>query len=182
VANSILAMIALGQNDYDRSADLISASFEQSLGDLDRAARLFGAATALRESIGSPLKEPYVPVHEQTVAALRKALGDNDFGSAWEEGRAMTADQVVAYVQEAPSVPTAPVREPKPATPFGLSNREMEVLKLFATGMSDREIADTLEPKVSHRTVTTHAQSIYAKLGVNTRTEAVAVAMRHGLI
>jgi DNA-binding NarL/FixJ family response regulator len=48
--------------------------------------------------------------------------------------------------------------------------------------MSDREIADALDPKVSHRTVTTHAQSIYAKLGVGTRTEAVAVAMRQGMI
>ena len=123
--------------------------------------------------------------HAESFLALAEETEPHLQGSAqaaWSEGQALTADQAVAYAREAPAIPTAPAQGAKPATPFGLSGRELEVLKLFATGMSDREIADTLEPKVSHRTVTTHAQSIYAKLGVNSRTEAVAVAMRHGLI
>jgi len=204
MATGNLAMIAFRLENHDRVAELISASLEQfreigntwgiaqylevparsaaTLGDFGRAARLFGAATALRESIGARLKELYVLGHEQTVTAVREALGDVDFESAWEEGRTMTVDQIVAYAREAPAVPAPPVQEAKSAPAFGLSAREMEVLKLFATGMSDREIADALEPRVSHRTVTTHAQSIYSKLGVGTRTEAVAVAMRHGLI
>ena len=198
------AMVAFRLERHDRVAELISSCLEQfraigntwgiaqylevparsaaALGDYPRAARLFGAATILRESIGARLKELYVLGHEQTVAVLREALSDADFTAAWEEGRRMTADQAVAFAQEAPTIPEPPSREPKPALAFGLSSRELEVLNLLATGMSDREIADNLEPRVSHRTVTTHAQSIYSKLGVGTRTEAVAVAMRHGLI
>lgn len=94
----------------------------------------------------------------------------------------MTAEAAVVYARKAPLPTATPAPAPRHSVAFGLSGRELEVLRLFATGMSDKEIAETLEPRISHRTVTTHAQSIYAKLGVGTRTEAVAVAMRHGLI
>jgi DNA-binding CsgD family transcriptional regulator len=62
----------------------------------------------------------------------------------------------------------------------GLSAREIEVLRLVAKGMIDREIAAALF--ISPRTVTTHVTHILDKLGVNTRTEAAALAVREELI
>jgi DNA-binding CsgD family transcriptional regulator len=61
-----------------------------------------------------------------------------------------------------------------------LSNREIEVLRLVADGRSNPEIADELF--ISPRTVTTHLTHIFAKLEVESRAEAVALALRTGLI
>lgn len=57
----------------------------------------------------------------------------------------------------------------------GLTEREWEVLSLLITGTSNREIAAALE--ISHRTVGNHLVSIFSKLGVRTRTEAMARAL-----
>jgi DNA-binding CsgD family transcriptional regulator/Tfp pilus assembly protein PilF len=61
-----------------------------------------------------------------------------------------------------------------------LSPRETEVLALLVQGSTDQEIADALS--IRHRTVTTHVASIFNKLGVNTRTAAANLAIRHGLV
>lgn len=63
---------------------------------------------------------------------------------------------------------------------YGLSNREIEVLHLLADGMSNKEIA--LQLYISDQTVKTHIAHIFNKLGVSDRTEAVAAALRTGLV
>jgi DNA-binding CsgD family transcriptional regulator len=62
----------------------------------------------------------------------------------------------------------------------GLSVREREVLRLVATGRSNREIAATLV--LSEHTVARHLQNIYTKLGVSSRTAAGAFAHEHDLV
>jgi len=64
--------------------------------------------------------------------------------------------------------------------PSGLTAREAEVLVRLGQGRSNPEIAAELQ--VSRKTVSTHLEHIYAKLGVKTRTEAALFAMRHGLV
>ncbi len=64
--------------------------------------------------------------------------------------------------------------------PAGLTAREVQVLRLVATGLSDAQVAAQLV--VSPRTVTTHLQSIYGKLGVNSRAAATRFAVEHGLL
>ncbi len=61
-----------------------------------------------------------------------------------------------------------------------LTGREMEVLKLLAQGMTNKQMADALV--ISDRTVQTHLSNIFAKLGVNSRTEAILMAMKRNLL
>jgi DNA-binding CsgD family transcriptional regulator/tetratricopeptide (TPR) repeat protein len=67
----------------------------------------------------------------------------------------------------------------EPADPFGLTTREREVLALVAEGYTNRRIADTLF--ISESTAGVHVSHILGKLGVETRTEAAAIAVRLGL-
>ncbi len=69
---------------------------------------------------------------------------------------------------------------PAPAAPQGLSRRELEVLTLMARGAANKVIAARLA--IAERTVKSHVTHIFDKLGVSSRTEAVAVALRRGLL
>jgi DNA-binding CsgD family transcriptional regulator len=64
--------------------------------------------------------------------------------------------------------------------PAGLTAREVEVLRLLARGLSNREIAERLV--ISPRTVGNHVEHIYAKIGSSGRATASLFAMQHGLL
>jgi predicted ATPase/DNA-binding winged helix-turn-helix (wHTH) protein len=66
-------------------------------GHHQRAARLFGAAEALRETIGASILALYRSDYDAAVSELRDQLGRDQLASAWAEGRAMTMDQAVDY-------------------------------------------------------------------------------------
>lgn len=67
-----------------------------------------------------------------------------------------------------------------PGKDAGLSTRELDVLRLLALGLSNREIAGQLA--LSANTIRLHLTSIFHKLDVGSRTEAVATAIRRGII
>jgi DNA-binding NarL/FixJ family response regulator len=74
-------------------------------------------------------------------------------------------------------------RGPRSSTrqhPSGLTSKEVAVLSLLASGLRNKEIAERLSR--SARTVDHHLESIFAKLGVTTRAEAVSAAYRIGLV
>jgi predicted ATPase/transcriptional regulator with XRE-family HTH domain len=73
---------------HDRSADV---------------ARLFGAAEAVRELIGIPLRGPLLVHHDQSVAVVQQRLAPEVFAAAWAEGRAMTMDEALTYALERPA-------------------------------------------------------------------------------
>ena len=64
--------------------------------------------------------------------------------------------------------------------PFGLTVREVEVLRLLAVGLSNKEIAQQLV--ITPKTVGNHVEHIYLKIGVRTRAGAGLFAMQHGLL
>jgi NarL family two-component system response regulator YdfI len=72
----------------------------------------------------------------------------------------------------------AHLAEPQPEASEALSDREQEVLALIADGSANKEIA--LRLSIAERTVKAHVTSIFNKLGVSSRAEAVAVALRTG--
>jgi DNA-binding NarL/FixJ family response regulator len=64
--------------------------------------------------------------------------------------------------------------------PKQLTAREVQVLRLMATGRTNREISSSLV--ISENTVARHLQNIFSKLGVSSRTAATAYALEHSLI
>jgi NarL family two-component system response regulator YdfI len=74
----------------------------------------------------------------------------------------------------------ARLRQPRTVEGETLSEREQEVLVLLAEGAANREIAHRL--RITERTVKAHVTSIFNKLGANSRAEAVAVAIRSGVL
>ena len=84
-------------------------------------------------------------------------------------------ERVIALQEGAESTPVK-----APAYPDGLTQREVEVLRLIATGKSNPEIAEELS--VSPRTVTTHVSNIPNKINAVNRAEAATYATRHGML
>ena len=62
----------------------------------------------------------------------------------------------------------------------GLTTREVEILRLVTSGLTNRELAEELG--VSTRTIDAHLRSIYAKLGVKSRSAATRYAVEHHLV
>jgi hypothetical protein len=71
-------------------------------GEAGRAARLFGAAEALRETIGAVVGPSDRREYDRMVTAARTALGEEALTARWTEGRAMTLEQAVAYALDEP--------------------------------------------------------------------------------
>ena len=151
-------------------------------GQPERAARLFGAAAALREASGLPVEPAFRAAHGRDVAAARAALGEDAFAAGWATGAALPLPVAVAEATAiaAPAPGTVPTSPPSnQADLLGLTPRESEVLRLLAAGMSDREIAEALS--ISERTAGNHVQHAMQKIGVDSRTAAAVFAVRHDL-
>jgi DNA-binding CsgD family transcriptional regulator len=152
-----------------------------------RAARLFGAAWALRGTIGAPRPPAFRSYHDRNLATARDRLGEAAFEEAFSEGRAMSAEQAIEYAlseeeEEPASAPTTKTSSEPPipsSYPAGLSAREAEVLKLVAQGLTNIQIAEGLF--ISPRTVDRHLNSVYRKIGASSRAAATRFAIEHGL-
>jgi DNA-binding NarL/FixJ family response regulator len=94
-------------------------------------------------------------------------------------GDALLAPSVTRRLLET-FVRSMPDREPPPDSLSSLTEREIEVLRLLATGMSNAELAERLF--VSEATVKTHVSSVLRKLGVRDRVQAVVLAYDAGLV
>jgi NarL family two-component system response regulator LiaR len=99
--------------------------------------------------------------------------------------RAVYLDQVQLHPEVARKLMSAVAAKEEPATasraalPEDLTERELEVLRLVAEGLNNREIADKLV--ISAKTVKTHVSNILGKLHLEDRTQAAIYALRHGL-
>jgi hypothetical protein len=71
---------------------------------------LLGAAEALRESLGVGLAPTERETHEETKAALRAALGEDELSLEWRRGRELTLDEAVAYALQEERAPSSGLR------------------------------------------------------------------------
>lgn len=148
---------------------------EVLLGRHEEAARLFGATDGLRESIGAEFPN-LRPHYSDFVSTSQAQLGDRQFAAAWQQGRSTPITDVVARAVRGDDLDELERSE----RPFGLTAREIEVLRLVRQGRSNREIAEQLF--VTHRTAQTHLQHIFDKMGVNSRAAAAALAVERGIV
>jgi predicted ATPase/DNA-binding CsgD family transcriptional regulator/tetratricopeptide (TPR) repeat protein len=192
-AISLLGIGALRQQDRRRAVRLLReglalhfkfgmrlgvATCLEALAEIDahrhptRAARLFGAADALREAIGVPVAPADRGTYDGTVATVRTRLGAASFDAEWAAGHATPMDEAVAMIlsEPAPADASADATAESPADP--LSRREREVAMLIAQGLSNRQIAAALF--VAETTAESHVQSIFNKLGFNKRAQVAA--------
>jgi non-specific serine/threonine protein kinase len=147
--------------------------------DAVRAVRALGAVAALAVEIAvPPLPARRVRLRRFREAALA-TLGHADYEAAHRAGEALTLNEAIAEVTS-PTPVTSPVAPRSGAAPAGLSRREVEVLRLLASGGSNREIADILH--LSVRTVERHVDNLYGKIGAHGRADATAFALRQHLV
>ncbi len=137
------------------------------------AAYLWGAAEALRETTRPATSSTSHPTSERSIAAARAQLDSATFAAAWVTGRTLTPEQAFAMRDKHPAGLL-------PGDAGDLSQRELEVLRLLACGLTNAQIAEQLV--ISPRTVDAHLRSIYNKLAVTSRTAAARYAIEHQLI
>jgi DNA-binding CsgD family transcriptional regulator len=136
------------------------------------AARLFGGAAALRQRMGAVRFKVWDAGYGASVVALRDALGDEDFESAWAEGAALSTDEAIAYAQRGRGERKRPTSGWASLTPT-----ERDVVRLVSEGLGNKDIATRLF--VSPRTVQAHLTHVYTKLGLTSRVQLVQEAAHH---
>jgi non-specific serine/threonine protein kinase len=161
-----------------------AAWLARSHGRPERPACLVGAAESIYQATGlvaSVMQRAFgAPARE----ALQARMGEEALEVALRAGRHLSFPEVAALIRE---VLEEALQEGAPQEPAGernhaavLSAREQEVLELVGAGLSNKQIAQQLI--VAESTVRYHLTSIFNKLGVDTRTHALAVAAQRGLI
>jgi DNA-binding CsgD family transcriptional regulator/tetratricopeptide (TPR) repeat protein len=176
--------LALSWEDGDRlgcAGALEGLAASTAGGEAEDAARLFGAAAALRTALGAPLPPSERRWYDPGIAAARARLGATGFANAWETGGRLRLDQAVseALALDLTSDVPSGTETLDTGTGHGLTPRELEVLRQLAEGRSNREIAAAFF--ISPKTAGVHVGNILHKLGVPSRAAAVAYAHRHGL-
>ncbi len=167
------------------------ASVAVAHDDPHLAARLLGKAESLFTAAGSRVYtyRPDSMLRETTVNAIRGQLDVDALAFEWREGTETTLDDLVDLTRP---LADADRRANEPAVRpgetgfdvvlrerYGLTRREIEILRLVTEHLSIREISDRLF--ISPRTVTTHMTSINTKLGATSRHEAARIAAEAGL-
>jgi len=148
-------------------------------GHAARAARLLGAAEAQGEALGVRPRWPTVEAawHMFVENATHAALDSANFAANWSHGGGMSLDEALADAfAEGADSPTLETR----TTSGSLSPREIEVARLVAGGLSNRQIAEKLE--VTHWTAEKHVQHILDKLALSSRAQVAVWAVERGLL
>ena len=191
---AVRALIARGDGDHERAGELARAAVADSPADAfgrltvwtclavlaavsadggghEVAARLAGAAGAFAHSAGLAGPKATAELIDSAAGACRAALGHDRFAEAWAAGQDMTLEDAAAYASRGRG------RRRRPATGWpALTPTELRVARAVTDGLSNPQIAERMF--ISRRTVATHLTSIFRKLGISSRAELAAVAVR----
>ncbi|HEX2326767.1 MAG TPA: tetratricopeptide repeat protein [Chloroflexota bacterium] len=162
-------------------------------GQAPRAARLFGAATALGLQLECQWDDADRRERERYTAIAREALGPPAFAAARAQGEGLTLEEAVAEALDVAALPNldlppsrtpaprpVPAPEPPPSRQTdGLTPRERQVAALVAEGLTNRQVAARLV--ISESTAANHVEHILSKLGFHSRSQIAAWAVDRGL-
>jgi DNA-binding CsgD family transcriptional regulator len=138
-----------------------------------------GAVLRRAWSLWRELRVPYEAARVRILLGeVCAALGDTD-GAVLEWDAARYAFEELGAVDDLARV-TRLLTPDAPSRPGGLTERELEVLRLVAQGCTNRDVADALV--LSEHTVRRHLQNAFRRLGVSSRAAAVAFAVQHDLV
>ena len=174
------------------SADLVAPGDHLALlavaaaacGQYEAAVCLVAAVDTGMRDFGFTLEGMNRAGYERSHRIAQAGLGDASFAAVYDAAVGLSMPEAVgralARIRAAASAPnTRPGRGIGPGD-VALTPREADVLRRLVTGMSNPEIAEALY--ISPRTAQAHVTHILAKLGVASRTEAAAQAIRDGLV
>lgn len=140
-------------------------------GNYADAARLFGAADAMRDRTGEFRLPVYQAGYGTALEACRQALGEDDFRTAWADGAALSADDAIGYALRGRG------ERKRPGSGWAaLTPTELEVARLVSEGLANKDIAERLF--ISPRTVQAHLTHMYTKLGYTSRVQLAQEAVR----
>ncbi len=167
--------------DFIKDAMTNAAHIAIVWGQPERAARLLGAGNAPGDTVAIGMsKEPDRVPTDRVYMAARQALGDAELANSLRAGRALTLDEAIREVGHIEPPPNHPLVPTAAAARYGLSPREVDVLRGIVNYQTDREIAGHLH--ISRRTVEWHVTGILTKMGVDSRRTAAARATSENLI
>ncbi|WP_269821596.1 ATP-binding protein [Nocardia yamanashiensis] len=163
---------------------------EAARGDLERAARLMGAAESLQRSTVRLAHSITGVIADKERQSVREALGEKAFREAFGAGANLRLEEAIDYAlrreSATPAVDPAPPRKPlrakqspSPMAADVLTRRQKDVARLVAAGHTNKRIATELV--ISIRTAETHVEHILTKLGLTSRTQLAAWAHEHDL-
>ncbi|MEZ4522129.1 MAG: LuxR C-terminal-related transcriptional regulator [Thermomicrobiales bacterium] len=163
------------------AADRFLGQLDVDQGKYDEAKRRLDASLELAERCEAPFEQALtLVVMAERAAKLGDAEESREFINRVREiceplGAKPTLERVGEIEAMLPGA-----RRSSEDHPFGLTGREVEVLRLVARGRTDAEAAEELF--ISPRTVSQHLRNAYNKIGVNNRAEATRVAVEQGIV
>ncbi|RIK47344.1 MAG: hypothetical protein DCC58_00075 [Chloroflexi bacterium] len=162
-------------------AQRLAARYAAGSGQLEEAVARLAVALDLSVACAVPFERALTQVALAECALRKRDM--QQFHERVTDARSVAvhlrAEPLLAQIAALERQADAPQRTWS-GTPAGLSERELDVLRLVARGMTDAEVAAALF--ISPRTVSGHLQSIYNKLGISSRTAATAFAYERGLV
>ena len=141
--------------------------YAANTGQTRAAAQLLGAAEVLGRQTGADIMGPLVPLLAQAKESAKGALGSSKFEAEFQAGTRL--NRVAALRLALGESDQAQVAPSDGAESAALGRRELEVARLVADGLSNKQIAARLF--ISDRTVATHVGNILNKLGFNSRAQ-----------
>jgi NarL family two-component system response regulator YdfI len=177
IVGTAAAIDALGSELSDAQADVlvVDAVGEPPEVDSDLAAEI---SIVVLAELTSPAASTQA-LHAGIRAFLPNEIPADQLVAALQ---AAAVGLVVLHPAEVPLAfpASAPASQPLAELPEPLTRREREVLQMLAAGLANKEVAARLN--ISDHTAKFHVAAILGKLGASTRTEAVALGIRRGLV
>ena len=164
-----------------------AAQIAAHIGDLELAASIHGRLREVQEQLYAALDQAHISAYEAAIEGVRAELGLDAFSAAAAAGAGLgwvsAITTVIGYlrqvaVRQGSRLARAAVTPvPPPAQP--LTRRQLDVVRLLAGGLTNKEIGGRLG--MTPKTAMHHTVAIYQRLGVRGRSEAVAWAIRAGV-